>query len=368
MEKLKTLNELVSIKSDINSDEILKYIESKLKDNVKEIIYVENEEDNKNNMLIGVNTKLKDIEPVVLSGHIDTVGADLEKYKTNPYSLVIQEDKAYGLGVIDMKCFTSSVIDLIENLKKLSYPVVIVITGDEETNLFGITNVIKKLKQLNIKPKFTIIGEPTSLQIKNISNGCFEYKVEVYGKSCHSSTPQNGINSICIISRIVIYIEELSEKYDDLTMSCDLIEGGTIINRVPDYASMSFDIRTVSMDNYKEVINCIETEIKRLENEYLCKIKFSNKLKIPPLTFKNEGNINKLSRILNLKMSKFNGGCEAGYYEEYSGDAILFGVGDLSLAHKPNEYMVIEDYFKYNGLLLDMLKKLENIYFDKVFQ
>ena len=64
-----------------------------------------------------------------------------------------------------------------------------------------------------------------------------------------------------------------------------------------------------------------------------------------------------MSEILNLKISKFEGGCEAGYYEEYSGDAILFDVGDLSLAHKPNEYMIVKDYFKYNDLLLDMLKK-----------
>ena len=47
-------------------------------------------QDNKKNMIIGINTKLKDIEPIVLSGHIDTVGADEEKYDTNPYDLVIR--------------------------------------------------------------------------------------------------------------------------------------------------------------------------------------------------------------------------------------------------------------------------------------
>lgn len=361
MKNLNTLKELVCIRSDKDCDEILKYIENKLKDKVEDIIYINNKEDNKKNMIVGINTKLKDIEPVVLSGHIDTVGADEEKYITNPYNLVVEGDKAYGLGVIDMKCFTASVIDLITYLKNYRCPIVFAITTDEETNLYGINSVINKFRELNIRPKFTIIGEPTSFEIKNKSNGCYEYKVEVFGKSCHSSTPKEGINSICILARIVTYIEELSDIYNDLTMSCDLISGGTIINRVPDYASMSFDIRATSVDNYKEAISLIEKEILKLEQKYNCYIKLENKLKIPPLSCKNINKINQLAAKLYLSVGLFSGGCEAGYYEEYSGDAILFGVGDLSLAHKPNEYMIINDYEKYIKKLKELLTEVENI-------
>lgn len=366
MNHLNTLKELVSIRSDKDCTNILKYIEKKLKGEVEEIIYVRNKEDNKKNMIIGVNTKLKDIEPVVLSGHIDTVGADEEKYNTNPYDLVIKGDKAYGLGVIDMKCFTASVIDLIEYLKKTDFPIVLSITTDEETNLFGINSIIDKFKELNVKPKFTIIGEPTSFEIKNKANGCYEYKVEVLGKSCHSSTPRDGINSICVLARIVTYIEELSEKYEDLTMSCDLISGGTIINRVPDYATMSFDIRTTSVNNYKEAICLIQKEIARLEEQYSCNIKINNELKIPPLSCKSESRIRELSSNINLNIGLFSGGCEAGYYEEYSGDSILFGVGDLTLAHKPNEYMIVSNYEKYNNKLKELLEEVEKTYYKKI--
>lgn len=363
MNDLKILNELVSIRSDGECESILKYIENKLKEKAEEIIYVKNKEDNKSNIIIGINTKLKDINPVVLSGHIDTVGADEEKYVTNPYNLVIKEGKAYGLGIIDMKCFTSSVIDIIDFLKNYSYPIVLALTTDEETNLYGINSIINKFKELNIKPRFTLIGEPTSFEIKSVSNGCFEYKVEVYGKSCHSSTPQNGVNSICVLAKLVTYIEELCKKYNNLTMSCDLINGGTIINRVPDYATMSFDIRTISMESYNEVLSCVKNKIKQLEEEYKCKIDLNNTLKIPPLTGVNKDNIEMLSQKLGLNVGLFNGGCEAGYYEQYCGEAILFGVGDLSLAHKPNEYMIIEDYEKYNKILVELLDEIKSIYY-----
>ena len=203
MEENKILRDLISIRSDNKEGEkILDYIKKALGGRVEEINCIKGER----NILVGINTKLKDIEPVVLSGHIDTVNADEKAYITDPYELVIKDDKAYGLGVIDMKCFTSSIIEMLDKIKKLQYPVVFALTTDEETELKGIENVIEKFKNLNIKPKFSIIGEPTNMKVNNISNGCFEYKVEVYGKSCHSSTPKKGINAICILARIVTYI------------------------------------------------------------------------------------------------------------------------------------------------------------------
>ena len=101
--------------------------------------------------------------------------------------------------------------------------------------------------------------------------------------------------------------------------------------------------------------------IESLKIKYNCNINISNTLKIPPLSGKNIDAINKLSSSLNLKTSKFNGGCEAGYYEQYSGNAILFGVGDLSMAHKPNECMTISNYYKYNAILLKMIEKIQTI-------
>lgn len=362
MKELKILKDLISIRSDNKEKDILFYIEKALKDKVKEIKYVKSD-NGKDNILIGINSELKDIEPIVLSGHIDTVNADEKTYLTNPYDLIVKDGKAYGLGVIDMKCFTSSVIDLIDELKGYSSPIVLALTTDEETELKGIEAIIKDLKENNVRPKFTIIGEPTSMKINNVSNGCFEYKVEVYGKSCHSSTPQNGINSICILARLVTYIEELSNNYNDLVMNSNLINGGTIINRIPDYGTMSFDIRTTNMDSYNEVVKLIESKISELEKEYKTSIKITKELEIPPLSCKNKNNIEKISSILNLEIESFSGGCEAGYYENYSGEAILFGVGDLSLAHKPNEYMVIEDYKKYNTKFIELLNIVNEIYY-----
>ena len=56
-----------------------------------------------------------------------------------------------------------------------------------------------------------------------------------------------------------------------------------------------------------------------------------------------------------MKEKEFRGGCEAGYLQQVGGDAFVFGVGDLNLAHKPNEFVEINQLKTYNQKLMQMI-------------
>ena len=354
------LEKLVSIKSDRDCDEILKFIYDELKDKVKEIKIIEN--NNTKFLIAGINTILKDINPIVLNGHIDTVSANEKLYMTNPYELTKKQNKYFGLGSIDMKSFTAIVIDNINELKLVKQPIVLLLTTDEETNLNSIKLAIKKLKEYNIKPKFTIIGEPTNSQFNLTSNGCFEYNVEFFGKAYHSSNLNMGINAICSCAKLIDFIEQNQKKYN-LTSNCGVINGGEVVNKVPDYAKLSFDIRSTSISEINKFVKDIKKELLNIEKIYSgLKCKLTKNLSIPALYNKQTVIIQKIADELNIKTGNFLGGCEAGYFTEYSGDAVIFGVGDLSLAHKPNEYVDIDEYNNYSTLLLKVLNKVNEYY------
>ena len=261
-----------------------------------------------------------------------------------------------------MKCFTASVLDCLDEIKKIKQPVIFVATGDEETRLKCIENVIDKLKELNIKPKFTILGEPTTMKINAEANGCYEFEIKVYGKSCHSSIPKNGINSINILAKLISFLENEQEKYPNTTSNAGIIKGGDIVNRVPDFASLTFDVRSTIPRQVYQLLKNLKVRVDQLKKEYGTKITIKKLLEIPPLENRQTTLVSEISNKLNLSIEKFNGGCEAGYYQSYSGDSIIFGVGDLNLAHKPNENMVIADYFRYNQILIEMLQYLDEKY------
>ena len=52
------------------------------------------------------------------------------------------------------------------------------------------------INELNIKPEFVVITEPTSLNIYRGQRGRMEIKVETTGISCHGSAPERGENAI----------------------------------------------------------------------------------------------------------------------------------------------------------------------------
>lgn len=357
---MKYLEKLVSIRSDKNCDKILEYIKAELDKTAVEvrIFGVENKI-----LLAGINTKLKNIEPIMLAGHIDTVCANESLYNTNPYVLTEIDGVAYGLGAIDMKSFTAVVMDNIEKLKNFDCPIVFALTTDEETTLNSTEFMVKTLKELDIKPKFTILGEPTNSAFSFYSNACYEYKAKFFGKACHSSRIQDGVNAICACARFVAFLEEAQKKYR-LTSNCGVIKGGEVVNKVADYTELIYDIRSIYPDDIDDFLSDISCFVKSLESEYSgLKIEIENQLKIPAFNMEGNEKIKAIGKELGIGCYQFSGGCEAGYYTEYSGDAVVFGVGDLALAHKPNEYVKVSEYYDYSNMLLGVLKCVKRLYF-----
>lgn len=357
---MENLKKLVSFKSDENCDKIISFLQNKLKDNVSEIQICENENKAKV-VLVGINTKLENISPIVLAGHIDTVSANEKEYLTNPYELTEKDGKMFGLGSIDMKSFSAIILDNIKILKQLSVPIIAIFTTDEETLMLSIKNAISKLKKLNITPKFTIVGEPTQSKFCLCSNADYDVNLKIFGKSCHSSQPQNGTNAICACAKIIDFIEENQKKYNFLTSNCATIKGGEVINKVPDFVELNFDIRSMNKKRIDSFITDINNQMEKLKNQYIgLKYEMNIPFYIPAFENRYNDKLKQIANEMNIEVDNFSGGCEAGFYAEYSGDVVIFGVGDLALAHKPNEYVVKKEYYDYTNkliLLLEMIKK-----------
>ena len=358
MEYLKKLVEIPSYES---QDEILKYIINVMSERVEEIKIVE--ENGIKALLVGINTKLYDISPLVLSGHVDTVKANIELYDTDPFVLTEKDGKCFGLGTIDMKSFIAIVLENLDKLKKIKVPIVLCLTTDEETITNSIRTAISWLKKLKITPKFTIIGEPTNQNFSIYSKADYEFKVEFFGKSSHSSKPSMGINSICASAKLVSFIENQSKNYK-ITSNPAIIKGGRAINIVPDYAELSFDIRSIYSNEIEGFISDIKNEIKHLEKEYSGLKSNLETISTLPAFNSSDEKIKEIAKSLSLNFYDFSGGCEAGFFTSYSGQAVIFGVGDLALAHKPNEYVIKNEYYKYSNTLFLLIDEIIKAYFD----
>src|SRR5258705_2812200 len=98
---------------------------------------------------------------LALVGHTDTVPFDAGWIEAT--TLTERDGKLYGRGACDTKGFIAATLTAIEtiDMTRLRLPLALIFTADEEIGLLG----AKRLARSKVlRPRFSIVGEPTSLR------------------------------------------------------------------------------------------------------------------------------------------------------------------------------------------------------------
>lgn len=330
----------------ISSDHpIIKYLEDSFS-TCCEVVRLQDETGN-NHLLIGVNTKLRNLSNAFMfSGHIDTV----PESENHIAKARLQDFHIEGLGSVDMKGFVASLIFNLDNLKNCKIPIIISLTSDEETDFYGIETIISEMKKRNIFPNTAIIGEPTSSQIALSHRGNSIFISTVKGKSCHFSTPESGINAINLSMEAISEIEKCIQKYKGRAAICiTKIEGGKACNIVPDLCRTTISVRASSKQCLEDITQDLKNIYKRIDKKAIS-ANLINVFNIPSFEISN----NSLSEILNKKnLTKFNGTTEAGFIQQAfnSPNMAIYGPGNQDCIHKAGEKISLNELTNYAASL-----------------
>ena len=209
---------------------------------------------------------------VMLAGHLDTVG--ISEY-IDPFSPVIKDGKLYGRGSCDMKAGLAAFIEVarIISQNKISLKGDLLIAGivDEEHLMIG----SRDISEHGPIPEFAIVGEPTELDVHHVHKGQFCMHIKTHGQACHSSIPEQGINAIQHMAKILQafenYNEELKSRPADpicghASFNPGVIRGGEIASSVPDYCELEVDRRVIAGETIEQVIEEYHARIRPLQN------------------------------------------------------------------------------------------------------
>jgi acetylornithine deacetylase len=142
-----------------------------------------------------------------LVGHSDCVPFDAGW--TEALRLTEREGKLYGRGACDTKAFIACALAAAERTRgQRRRPLSLVFTADEELGCVG----AKKLLEAGLgKTRRAIIGEPTSLRPIRANKGYCLAEVEVRGKEGHSAYPDTGANAIFRGARLLARLEDYAK-------------------------------------------------------------------------------------------------------------------------------------------------------------
>ena len=197
--------------------------------------------------------------PVALLGHFDTVH-DTGAFGEPP--VTERDGKLYGPGIYDMKGGVTAALFTCEVLRRSGLPhreIRIVLDPDEESGEH-LGEERKNFHLRHIRGAVAAINCESGVEgiITVGRKGVIRAAVDISGVSAHAGNSYfKGASAIREAASKILRLEALS-KEGGVTYNVGRIEGGTVVNIVPDRCHMEIDMRVLNQTQYDEALAAVD--------------------------------------------------------------------------------------------------------------
>ena len=355
MSVAESLAELVSIDSvsSRSNSEIISYLEARCQAaglSVRRFHHIDEAGIEKINLVALAGTELSDKLAIELAlvGHSDTVPYD--PAWTDALRLTKKDGKFFGRGACDTKAFIAATLTAIESidLSRLKKPLALVFTVDEEIGCLG----AKRLAEARpFTAQYAIVGEPTSLQPMRAGKGYCLAEITVRGHEAHSAYPGLGASAIFRAARLIERLERIAEElkgdqragFDPphTTLNVGTIKGGSAKNVVAGHCHFTLEWRPIPGQETDHVLNLLNravADLQRHDSDFVCEIDAAR----ADESFATRAD-SRLVQFLEQTSGNASGtvafGTEAPSMIALGAGAVVFGPGDIRVAHRTGEFV-----------------------------
>ncbi len=319
---------------------------------------------------------------VILNGHVDVVSPGEESlWEDSPWSGIEKYGRIFGRGSCDMKSGLAAGIFAVKAVTKAG----VSLKGDvsvhsvigEESGGVGTLAALNR----GYTADGAIILEPTSLAICPIQSGALTFRLTVKGKATHAAMKWDGVSAVEKFALLLSAVKEFeqqrhgeySSKYFDdpnhvAPISFGTVQGGEWHSTVPEklvaegrFGVFPGESVTKAKDDFEEMIATaaaadpwmreIQPSVKWFEGQFE-----SGKT---PVDHPLVETLSRCHEMVTGNKSKIGGvtyGSDLRLFTNHAKmPAVLYGPGDVRLAHAANEYIEIEEIFTATKVLAYML-------------
>ncbi|MBW6464032.1 MAG: ArgE/DapE family deacylase [Bacillota bacterium] len=313
---------------------------------------------------------------IILNGHVDIVPpGDLSRWDDDPLSGRYEGGRIFGRGSLDMKGGLAAGITAVKVLRDLGIrtigDITIASVCGEETGGCGAFALVED----GISADGCIILEPTKQKICHIQSGCHTFKITLKGRSIHACMAYKGIN---VIDKFYLIYEALKamdigrhERFADLCaekvqfyenranvapLNVGTLKAGEWPSSVPDYLEAHGRMGILPGETVEEMHKEFEETVKAAAAsdswlaDNLPEIEWYEGL-FEPSAIDSESELIQCLAECHRKaigsMAEFEAvtyGSDMRIFNIYAGiPTVLYGPGDVSLAHTVNECADIDE-------------------------
>lgn len=319
------------------------------------------------------------------SGHLDTkpIGDALAQWHTDPMTLTVVGDEAFGLGATDMKGGVAAMLVALERfaVDGPAGSVSLVLTADEEQ---GSGAGAQALATAGMPPVDAIvIGEPSGIRapweaLYLVSRGICCMEIDVRTTQGHSGlSPSLGRNAVLVAADLLHAFETFAPPvHEPGPVACAptvnpgiLVQGGVCFGTWPGLCTIGVELRLVPGMDRDEVRTAIrhlvdttldgaEADIRYREGSLGWMPAVGLDPAHPLVAAAQDAAAGVLGAA--LPMAAYPGGTDASYFMGTAGVPTItsLGPGWLSVAHGPNEKVGVSQLHQ----AVDLYAELARIY------
>jgi acetylornithine deacetylase len=298
---------------------------------------------------------------LALSGHVDTVPVDGQAWTGDPFALRGHDGKLFARGSCDMKGFVAACLAAVPDFqtRNLQRPLHLFISYDEEVGCGGAQRLIQDITDSGLRPDLCVVGEPSGMKPILAHKGKLNFNVTVRGLPGHSSEPAKGVNAVQAAGEAIAWVAREARRLDaegpfedgfdppHTTIHVGTMQGGTILNIIPEYAAFTMEWRFIPGDlphRHAErmqawIAETIEPAMKAVHPA--CGFSYEVALEMPGMALPPDHALATVVKHLTGTNSagKVAYGTEGGFFQNAGIPTIICGPGHIAQAHQPDEWI-----------------------------
>ena len=256
--------------------------------------------------------------------------------------------------------------------KKLKHSLKLICSADEEDFMRGVEKAIAD--GWVHKEDWIMDTEPTNGQIQVAHKGRTWFEITIDGITAHASTPWKGADANAAMAEVIreirLSIESL-KPHEDLgisTVTFGQIQGGYRPYVVPDHCTVWVDMRLVPPTDTKKAEEIVKQAIHKAE-QTIVGVKGHYKITGDRPYVEKDENSYLLHQLKQCADEVTGEDTKISFFPGYTDTAVIagtlgnrncmsYGPGNLELAHKPDEWVAIEDIVRCEKVLKKLARTM----------
>jgi len=307
--------------------------------------------------------------------HMDVVPVG-DGWSSDPLMLKEADGRLYGRGACDCKGPLAAMLEAMRMLAAeraaWSGTLLGVFVADEEIASEGAKFYAGTAPKIDA----AVVGEPTSNATFTAHKGSLRPLVRVHGVSSHSGTPHLGENAIYRAGELLGVVAEHHEKVvrhrthplvGAASLTVTRMNGGHADNVLPGACDILLDRRMVPGED--------EEVVKREIGDLLALARERFGVRAEVVDYKattggaTETALDTPIVQASLAASRahgvarpgpfgFQGGCDLVHFRKVGAQGTVIGPGDLAVAHKPDEFVPVDEFVAASLIYRDVAKAM----------